>query len=46
VDYSNLLDLLRVKTRVCSYNLQHLFEFSFTSYFGEIHWTQKNPECV
>ncbi len=23
--------------------MQHLFEFSFTSYFGE---TQKNPKCV
>ena len=49
--YSYLLHLLRVKTLVCSYNLYttpflSYPSISFTTDFGEIDETQKNPNCV
>jgi hypothetical protein len=45
--YSNQLDLLRVETRVCSYNLYATPFLSFLSHLTSVKFIkQKNPKCV
>jgi hypothetical protein len=45
--HSNQLDLLRVETRVCSYNLYATPFLSFPSHLTSVKFIkQKNPKCV